>query len=408
MLRLTTLKRYSITVIICLIATVSAAAAMAYYANGAVDPEKRQEEIERMQSLRDITQLMPFEQKLYYVKRGLTRDNRPVKKEPVKVKGIYMSGRVFNTPSLFNNLVKVVDDTELNSLIIDMKDDDGFLGADFDIPLAREIRARIHRGSDAEENMSTLYHKNIYPIARIVVFKDPTLAEGKPELAIKRADGSLWRDRKGLAWVDPHNKKVWEYAVDTAKEAARLGFREIQFDYVRFPTDGDVAKAVYPDATGQRKEDVIAEFLSYAKSELEPYNVFIAADVFGLTTLTLDDMGMGQKFEKIIAEVDYVCPMVYPSHYGPYNYGFPNPNAFPYEVVKNALLDGLKKAKGSKVIIRPWLQDFNLGAPVYGSAEVRAQIKATYDTGLEEWMLWNAGNRYTKGALESDINNKPS
>jgi hypothetical protein len=280
-----------------------------------------------------------------------------------------------------------------------MKDDMGYLTTTLNIPVAEEIKARTHRGSNILDNMKILYEKDIYPIARIVVFKDPTLAAGKTELAIKSSDGHPWRDRKGLAWVDPHNQEVWKYAVDVAKEAAKMGFREIQFDYVRFPTDGNVKNANYPFATGQKKEDVILDFLAYARAELEEYNVFISADVFGMTTLTTDDMGMGQKYEKIITQVDYVCPMIYPSHYGPGNYGYANPNAYPYEVVKKALLDGLEKSDDSSVIIRPWLQDFNLGSPRYGSKEVRAQINATYDAGLEEWILWNAGNRYTKEAI---------
>lgn len=332
----------------------------------------------------------------------LPPDNRPLKKEAVKVKGIYMSGVIFNYPKYFQNLVNLVDRTELNALVIDIKDDEGVLSIPLEIPVAQEIKTRVHKGGKAVENLKQLTEKNIYPIARIVVFKDPSLAEGKPELALKKKTGGIWRDRKGLAWVDPHNQEVWKYAVDVAKEAAKLGFREIQFDYVRFPTDGDVENAVYPYANGKAKEDIIVEFLAYAKAELEPYNVFLAADVFGLTTLTLDDMGMGQKYEKVVTQVDYICPMVYPSHYGPGNYGFKNPNAYPYEVVKNALLDAQKKstAVGTKAVIRPWLQDFNLGSPKYGSQQVRAQIKGTYDAGLEEWILWNAGNRYTEEALK--------
>lgn len=357
--------------------------------------------IKRQQLLRDPIYMMSIEEKLYHVSRSMTKDFRPVKKEPVLVKGIYMSGRVFQTKSLFERLVNLVDETELNSLIIDVKDDDGALTTDLNVPLAHEIKARVYKKANVEKNMELLYEKGIYPIARIVVFKDPTLAEGRPDLAIKRTDGSIWRDRKGLAWVDPNSQKVWEYAVDIAKEAAKMGFREIQFDYVRFPTDGDVKNAIYPYSKGQKKEDVIKDFLHYANNELEPYNVYLSADVFGLTTLTLDDMGMGQKFEKIITVVDYICPMIYPSHYGPGNYGFANPNAYPYEIVKNALLDARKKAKDSEVIIRPWLQDFNLGSPSYGAEEVKAQIQATYDVGINEWILWNAGNRYTESALTS-------
>ncbi|MCR4442748.1 MAG: putative glycoside hydrolase [Peptococcaceae bacterium] len=379
---------------------------VAFYTFSAISPGGVQEARQNyayQQTLRDSSRIIPLEEKVHYAKRFFAGDNRPISKEPVKVKGIYMSGSAVYSSTLFPYLIDLVDTTELNALVVDMKDDSGILAFDFDIPLAREIKARTHgTGQAFEEKMRVLYTKNIYPIARIVVFKDPVLAERKQELAIKRKDGGLWRDRKGLAWVDPHCETVWKYAVDVAKEAAKVGFREIQFDYVRFPTDGDVKNAVYPFAGGQKKEDVIQEFLRYARTELQPYNVFLAADVFGLTTLTLDDMGMGQKFEKVISQVDYICPMVYPSHYGPGNYGFNNPNGHPYEVVRQALFDGLKKINESGhtgVLLRPWLQDFDLGSPAYGREEVRAQIRAAYDSGLEEWMLWNAGNRYTKEAL---------
>lgn len=367
--------------------------------NGKSENISLSENINLSENLRDPHKLLSQEEKASYLTREQKKDLRPVKKEPVKVKGIYMSGHVFNSSKLFFNLVNLVDTTELNAIVIDIKDDNGFLTTDLDVKLARELKTGVHKGMDAQQNVNILLSKNIYPIARIVVFKDPSLAEKKPELALRKSDGTIWRDRKKLAWVDPNNREVWEYNINIAKEAAKMGFREIQFDYVRFPTDGNMKDVVYPYADGSKKEDVIHDFLSYAKKELEPYNVFIAADVFGLTTMTLDDMGMGQKFEKIITEVDYICPMVYPSHYGAGNYGFANPNANPYEVVNRALLDGLKKAGDSPVVIRPWLQDFNLGRPAYGPGEVRAQIKATYDAGLEEWILWNAGNKYTRDAL---------
>lgn len=352
-----------------------------------------------LEALMNPAGLMPLAEKTEFLALGLEKDLRPMKKHPVKVKGLYMSGAAFNSSVLFSYLVGLVDRTELNALVIDMKDDNGYLTADLDVKLARDLQVRRHRGLNAEENMQLLLSKNIYPIARIVVFKDPSLAEKRPDLALRKSNGSIWRDRKNLAWVDPHHQEVWEYTVNVAKEAAKMGFREIQFDYVRFPSDGDMSDVVYPYRDGNKKEDVILNFLRYAQKELEPYNVFISADVFGLTTMTLDDMGIGQKFEKIITTVDYICPMVYPSHYGKGNYQFANPNAHPYEVVKYALLDGIKKAGEEPVIIRPWLQDFNLGSPRYGAAEVRAQIKATYDAGLEEWILWNAGNRYTDAAL---------
>jgi hypothetical protein len=370
------------------------------YAKSDVSTEnKKHQNINKEEKLKDLSKLMPQIKKEDFIEQEQKNDLRSLKKEPVKVKGLYMSGQAFNSTQLFSSLVNLVEETELNALVIDVKDDLGVLTIDLDVQLAKDLNIRTYRGRDAVENINILLSKNIYPIARIVVFKDPSLAEKKPELALRRQDGTIWRDRKKLAWVDPHHQEVWEYTINIAKEAAKMGFREIQFDYVRFPSDGNMQDVVYPYADGRKKEDVIHDFLRFAKKELEPYNVFLAADVFGLTTMTSDDMGIGQKFEKIITEVDYICPMVYPSHYGPGNYGFANPNAYPYEVVQKALLDGLEKAGDVPVVIRPWLQDFNLGKPAYGPTEVRAQIKAAYDVGLEEWLLWNARNKYTDNAL---------
>ena len=387
---------------VCLVVFIGVVFLNSFYAkadNYSGNSISKVEVISQIQSLNDPSELMPLEEKNNFIERGLKMDLRPVKKEPVKVKGVYMSGAAFNSTKLFSSLVKLVDETKLNALVIDVKDDQGYLTCALPVQLAKDLNIRIHKGADASENLKFILSKNIYPIARIVVFKDPSLAENKAELALKRKDGTVWRDRKHLAWVDPHHREVWEYNVNLAKEAARMGFREIQFDYVRFPSDGNMQDVVYPYADGRSKEDVIRDFLVFAKQELEPYNVFLSADVFGLTTMTLDDMGIGQKFEKIMTEVDYMCPMIYPSHYGPGNYGFTNPNAHPYEVVRAALVDGLEKVKGTPVVIRPWLQDFNLGVPAYGATEVSAQIEATYDVGLEEWILWNARNRYTAGAL---------
>jgi len=326
-------------------------------------------------------------------------DLRPTAKIPVQAKAIYLTGPTVHFTSRFNQLINFVETTELNSVVIDFKDDLGTLSTPIDVPISKEINAKIHKGSDFPERIRSLLSKDIYPIARIVVFKDPALAKGKPEWSIKTTAGNVWYDRKGISWVDPNNKQVWKYTVDIAKEAAKLGFREIQFDYVRFPTDGNMSNIVYPYSEGKSKKEVIYEFLKYARQELKPYNVFISADVFGLTTSTKDDMNIGQQFEMISEVVDYICPMVYPSHYGRGSYGIPDPNKAPYQTVYEGLLDGIEKAAGTKVIIRPWLQDFSLGFR-YGTKEVRAQMQAVYDAGLNEWIFWNAGNRYTVEAYK--------
>lgn len=328
----------------------------------------------------------------------LTLDNRPQNKITAEVKGIYLTGNTAHWKPRFEELFQFVLDSDINSMVIDFKDDSGVISLKTDNEYILDVDPRYHRGSDYAELIKRLNDNNIYTIARIVVFKDPHLSKKKPEWSIKNYDGSLWKDRRGTTWVDPNNRNVWEYSIEASKEAAKLGFREIQFDYVRFPTDGNLKTIKYTEGNDEKMKDVIHNFLKYANEELKDYNVFLSADVFGLTTTTLDDMGMGQQYELIAEEVDYISPMVYPSHYGPYVYGFANPNANPYGVVRQAMIDGIKKGEGKKAYIRPWLQDFSMGSPKYGVNEVREQIKAVYDSDHNEWIMWNAGNKYKQEA----------
>jgi len=331
----------------------------------------------------------------------------PLKKEEnprVKVKGIYITGNTAGIPQKLDHLVQLVENTELNAMVIDVKDDDGLMTYESKIEMVNKTGANTKvRIKNIDELISNLKSKNIYPIARIVVFKDPNLSKNRPDLSIQKKTGGVWRDNKGVSWVNPYNKTVWDYNIAIAKEAALHGFREIQFDYIRFPENGKKVdrEAYFPGQNGKSKEDNIAEFIAYAREQLKDYNVYVSVDVFGLVTAVKDDMGIGQKWEKIAPLVDYISPMVYPSHYGPYNYGFKNPNAHPYEVVYKALKDA--KEKNSKLqtyaIVRPWIQDFNLGYPPYHANELRAQIKAVYDNGYEEWMVWNPNNKYSENAF---------
>ena len=249
--------------------------------------------------------------------------------------------------------------------------------------------------------MKTLKERNIYPIARIVVFKDPRLAEARPDLAVKNKSGGVWRDRKGLAWVDPHSREVWKYAVDVAEEAMSFGFKEIQFDYVRFTSDGKISDCVYPYADGKSKEDTIKEFLEYARERLKPYGAVISADIFGLVCSVQDDLGIGQKLEKIGAAVDILSPMVYPSHYYKGTYGLANPNLAPYETVTQSMIDAKNRLAGIDVKLRPWLQDFNLGSR-YGREQIMAQIKALNDQGIRDWLFWNPSCRYDAGKYPTE------
>ncbi len=269
------------------------------------------------------------------------------------------------------------------------------------------------------KELAKLKDNNIYPIARIVCFKDPILGEKRPELAIKSKSGGLWRDNRGNTWLNPYNEESWKYLVELSKEAAKLGFQDIQYDYVRFPTDGRVGMINYGDAALTRtKADAISGFLSYAKKELEPLGVYISADIFGIVSVVEGDYEqIGQHLEMVAKDIDYICPMVYPSHYANVAQNgvgqkingvlFKYPDLEPYQVVYNTMLltkqrldVAQSKAKG-----RPYLQDFTapyLGKgnyQAYGAEQVRAQIKATYDAGFEEWILWDADNTYTEGAF---------
>lgn len=316
--------------------------------------------------------------------------------KPAVIRGIYATGWMAGSSKWFPRLVKFIDETDFNALVIDVKDDTGTLSYSSAVPLAKETGAGLKKIADPRKMIQTLREHRIYPIARIVVFKDPYLAKYKPEWAVKDVGGGLWTDRKGLNWVDPHNRLIWDYIVEIAKEAIGLGFQEIQFDYVRFTSDGNLKRCVYPYSNGELKQDVIKEFLQYARAKLKPYGVPISADIFGLTTSADDDMGIGQKFEKIAASVDIVSPMVYPSHYALGTFGLKNPDYHPYETVFRGVSDAkkrLEKIGNTTTQIRPWLQDFSLGNH-YGRAEIQKQIQAVKDTGIKEWIFWNPNCRY--------------
>ena len=330
-----------------------------------------------------------------------------------KVKGIYMTGYTAGNSEKFNKLIDLVKTTELNAVVIDVKDDNGLMTYFSDLPDVGFTGAnRNVRIKDIDAVIKVLRDNNIYSIARIVTFKDRIAGDKYANLAIKNKDGGIWRDRHGMSWLNPYNKDSWDYLVDIAEEAAAKGFNEIQFDYVRFPTDGNVKIIDYgTSAAGKSKAESIAEFLSYARDRLSKMGIVVSADVFGLVTSVENDMYIGQHLESIAGSVDVVCPMVYPSHYGKGSYGVAEPDFEPYKIVNRSMtiamqrLDAMDNA-GRKAVLRPWLQDFTASYleryKRYGPAEVRAQIDATYDSGAEEWLLWNAGNIFTAGALNKE------
>ncbi|WP_083238919.1 putative glycoside hydrolase [Caloranaerobacter ferrireducens] len=346
--------------------------------------------------------------------------NWGVYKEKIKVKGIYLTGNTLAYDKRFYKLLDLVKTTELNAMVIDVKDDLGRLTYKSNVDMVNEIGAdKQVKVDNFYEKMSILRENNIYPIARIVTFKDRLAGTKRPDLAIKTKNGKVWRDNSGNAWLNPYNREAWEYPIKIAEEAALMGFKEIQFDYVRFPTDGNRSIIDYgEESIGKTKAEIIAEFLKYAKERLEPKGVYVSADIFGLVTTAKDDMRIGQHLETLATSADILCPMVYPSHYALGSYGVAYPDSEPYKIVYTSLsrakarIDNIKTEE-AKAIIRPWLQDFS--APWlknlygehyinYGPEQIRAQIKAVYDAGLEEWIFWNASNRYTGAGFEKNTN----
>ncbi len=321
---------------------------------------------------------------------------------PEAVKAIYMTSWVAGTKNWRESMVQMIEETELNSIMIDVKDYTGRISFEVSDPELKKIGAEEIRIPDLKEFIEYLHKKDIYVIARISVFQDPFLVKKRPDLAVKRGDGRVWKDYKGISWLDPASLEVWEYMVRIAKESERVGFDELNFDYIRFPSDGnmkDIAYDYWDESTPKAR--VIQNFSAYLDAELEETGVPISADLFGMTTWNSDDLNIGQILEYLAPHFDYIAPMVYPSHYPKTFQGFSNPALHPYEIVNSAMERGSKKllaASSSPSKLRPWLQDFDMGA-TYTADMVRAQIQATYDAGLNSWMLWDASNRYTRGAL---------
>jgi hypothetical protein len=318
---------------------------------------------------------------------------------PPQIKGIHVSIWVAADRSLFRNMADLVMRTELNGMQIDVKDESGRIGYASEVPLGVEVGSPLTQGGmDIERVMDKCWYNDIYPIARIVCFKDPVVSSKRPDLAVHNQGGGLWGDGK---WLDPYSQENWDYMLGVALEAARKGFKEIQLDYVRFPSDGDTRTCVFPaqGADTRTKSEVIADFLAFMRNGLKPLGVVLSADVFGLTASGQGDMGIGQDISVMGQYLDYVCPMVYPSHYNAGEYNIGDPEANPHDTVYHSLVDFLEKLEGTSCKLRPWLQDFSLRVD-YGPGEVRAQIQACYDLGINEWLLWDPNCTFTEGALE--------
>ncbi len=321
---------------------------------------------------------------------------------PTSVRAVYMSSWVAATPSVREKLLTLIDETEINAVIIDIKDGTGKVSFPLTDPKLSKIGSSDNRIRDISDLIKTLHSKGVYVIGRIATFQDPYYASAHPEVAIRHSDGTLWADRKGELWVDPGAQSFWEYIADTAKASYAMGFDEINFDYIRYPSDGDMSDMILPVSGERYKPGVIASFWSYIGGVMKASGIPSSGDVFGMTTTTTTDLNIGQILEDALLNFDYVAPMVYPSHYPAGFLGFKNPAEHPYEVIKDTVGSGIERAKALGVSpskIRPWLQDFDMGAE-YGPDKVRAQIQALNDLGISSWMLWDPSNVYTKAALK--------
>jgi hypothetical protein len=325
-------------------------------------------------------------------------------KPPHRVaKGVYLTAYSAATPSKMQSILDLIEKTELNSVVIDIKDYSGAVLYDSNVSLLDELGLEDDRLGDVKALITMLHEQDVYVIARQTVFQDPLLAKRKPEWAIASKAGGVWRDHKGLSWVDPTKKEVWDYNVDLAKEAIELGFDEINFDYVRFPSDGNMSLVVY--TSGEKPQhETMREFYSYLHESLKDEPAWISLDLFGFVMERHDGMFIGQRLEDAVDVVDYISPMMYPSHYPAGHLGLENPAAAPALVISNGMEKGAPSFEGKRAQVRPWIQAFNLGA-VYDAAKIRAQIDAIESYDNAGWLLWNASNRYSAAGLKSGTSN---
>src|SRR2546423_7687935 len=324
------------------------------------------------------------------------------------IKGLYVNAWAFGSSKLWQ-LLRLADETAVNGFVIDAQDDTGCMLYPSTVPTAELIGAnRCVRAKDARARLDTLAAHHIYAIARIVVAKDPLLAERKAAWSVKdRVTGVLWRDRINIAWVDAYNDSVWIYSAQLAQEAARMGFQEVQFDYVRFPDEPRerMATAIFPaHRAGQTQREAVRDSVALLKDRLRPFGVPVTFDIFGLTaSVTTGDLGIGQVWEDFVSVADVVLPMVYPSHYYRGAFGYAWPNGQPYHIVHSALTDALQRSRPlpGSAEIRPFLQAFTLGRrlPRYTPFEIREQIRAAEDLGITSWVLWNPRSVYQRGSL---------
>ncbi len=333
-------------------------------------------------------------------------------KTPDSVKAVYMTSWVGGTASIRERLINLVDTTEANAVVIDIKDATGKVAFTLDSEPFKSLESTDNRIPNITELIDRLHDKDIYVIGRIAVFQDPYLIKKWPSEAVKQKTDQTkpWADHKGIGWFDAGSQKVWDYVIALAEESYAVGFDEINFDYIRFPSDGDMQNIYFPISEGKSKPEVLESFFSYASDKLRTGErpIVLSADLFGMVATNTDDLGIGQVLEKAAPHFDFIDPMVYPSHFPNGWNGFKNPADNPYDVIKITMDkagDRMEAMGQPRTKIRPWLQDFNLGA-TYTADMVRAQMTATYDAGLTSWLMWDPRNNYTKAAFAPEQGKK--
>ncbi len=327
---------------------------------------------------------------------GLTVSGSGPRPLPVEIRGVHVTMGLASLPGKLEEYVDLERDG-LTAIELDVKDENGQIGfTASSLQLARKVGA-TRDFYDPRAAAKLVHDRGLYLIGRIVTFEDPVLSHGRTDLAIRRSDGSVWEDSAGLGWTNPYDRRVWEYNVDIAIAAAKAGFDEIMFDYVRFPSDGDVDGAVYSSRpASMRKNDAAPAFVRYARNRLEPLGVRVSAAVFGLSAMR--DMGIGQIPRRMAPHLDAVYAMTYPSLFGDGELGLADPGASPGATVARALRRFNRALQGRDALLLPWVQDFSFTTP-YGVDEVRAQIYSARLAGAKGYLIWNASGVYTDGTL---------
>lgn len=317
------------------------------------------------------------------------------------LRGVHFTGWTAGSTKARRRFLTEMKANGFNAVAIALKDYDGHVFVK-GVPLGVGSGAYMNAIPDLAAAVKDFKDQGIYTIARIAVFKDDHLARARPDLAVRFPDGRIWTNDKGTAWVDPYRKEIWQYAIDIASRAALAGFDEIQYDYIRFPSDGKTRQCRYSrkDHTAKTASQALREFLTLAGSRLKPMGVKLSICTFGLTTSVDNGMGIGQTLDQMADLVDYVSPMMYPSHYAKGEYGLKNPNRQPYLTIHHGIKDALTRLGTRPAVLRPYLQDFSMGIR-YTPAHVRAQVRAAEELGVQGWILWNAQNHYTWSAVQA-------